>query len=86
MTPGSLLCLCRLDGKESATAVPVNLDKNGVKIFRSRAERTKGEKRTRSIFQTWEIFGLSRTMTFEQFYAASCDEFNPLRFHYSGSC
>jgi hypothetical protein len=52
--------------KESATAVPVNLDKNGVKIFRSKAERTKREKRTSSIFQIWELFGMSRTMTFEQ--------------------
>jgi hypothetical protein len=44
MTPRSLLCICQLDGKESATPVPVNLDKYGVKFFKRMADRTKGEK------------------------------------------
>jgi hypothetical protein len=62
MTPGSLLCICRLDGKESATAVPANLDKYGVKIFRSRAERARGAQKSKSNSEVWAALGIASRM------------------------
>jgi hypothetical protein len=41
-----IICRCRLDQKESATPVPVNIDKKGVKNYRSGAKRPKGEKKS----------------------------------------
>jgi abortive infection bacteriophage resistance protein len=44
-----IICRCRLDQKESATPVPVNIDKNGVKNYRS---SLKERKRASSIHST----------------------------------
>src|SRR5215510_690953 len=40
-----IIRFCRLIRKESATAVPANLDKNSAKIFRSKLKDWKEQKR-----------------------------------------
>jgi hypothetical protein len=49
MTPGSLLCLCRLEGEQSATAMPVGLRQTLRGSLKNRADGTKGEKRDKFV-------------------------------------